>query len=72
MVIIKVVLPAPFGPEQAGDLPLRGGEVDALQRFDVAIGGGNVADLEEGLGQDGPPPPDPGASPLPASSERPR
>ena len=34
------------GAEQAGDAALAGGERDALQRLDLAVGGGDVVDLE--------------------------
>ncbi len=46
IVIISVVLPAPFGPSRQVILPLSTLQRHALQRFDLAVGGDEVGDVE--------------------------
>ena len=49
MVIIRVVLPAPFGPSRQVMSPSAAAEAHPLERLDVAVGGRDVAHLEERL-----------------------
>jgi hypothetical protein len=55
VVIISVVLPAPFGPEQAGDRALLDLKGHASQRLDPAIGSDQVLDFEQRGHQEPPP-----------------
>ena len=50
MISIVVVLPAPFGPEQAEDLAARDLEADAVDGLDVAVRLAQVADGDDGVG----------------------
>ena len=44
-----VVLPAPFGPEDRGDLPGRDGEREPVDRGDAAVSHHEVVHLDGGL-----------------------
>ena len=46
-----VVLPAPFGPSSPRTLPRLHAEVDAAQRFDVAVALAQACRLDGGVGR---------------------